>query len=283
MVLHPTLNPIFMKTKYTLLTALLISSLCANGQHPLVGTWEMISIKGTDYDGKPFFADKTRMREIKIITPTHYMLIAQDVKGDSLVFNRSHAGTVRFEGNQYIECQRIASWDSLKPVDLAFNWKVEGDKFIQSGTLTRADGKTARLEELVFQRVTPPSSYPKNPSIGTWDQLSSSFTLPDGKKGMHTRETATRFQIITPTHMMRMSHRGNKFESATAESYTMKGNRIHSMLETASFAFSRDYQAELIHRVEANKLYASGKVVFADGKTLTWDDVFEKVVADPVR
>ncbi len=272
-----------MKTKYFLFAVLLVSSLHVCGQHPLVGTWQMISIRGTGYDGKPFFADTTTLREIKIITPTHYMLIVHNIKGDSVIFNRSHAGTVRFEGNQFIECQRTASWADLKPVDLPFNWKVEGDKFIQSGTLTRADGKTARLEELIFQRVKTKHAYPNNPSNGTWDQLSSSFTLTDGKKRSHTRETATRLQIISPTHWFRINHRDNKFESAMAGTYTMEGNTVYSIMEAASFPINRNNKVELIQRVEGDKLYESGKMKYENGKNMTWDDVFEKVRADLVR
>ncbi|HEY9490134.1 MAG TPA: hypothetical protein VIQ51_17480, partial [Chryseosolibacter sp.] len=55
----------------------------ATAQHPLIGTWEMISVKGLDADGAPFFMDTTLARETKIITPTHYMLIAWDVDKDS--------------------------------------------------------------------------------------------------------------------------------------------------------------------------------------------------------
>lgn len=272
-----------MKIKHLLFAALTVSSLHIYGQHPLVGTWQMISIKGTGYDGKPFFADTTTLREIKIITPTHYMLIVHDIKGDSLLFNRSHAGTVRFEGNRYIECQRTASWADLKPVDLPFNWKVEGDKFIQSGTLTRADGKRATLEELIFQRVKTVHAYSDNPSNGTWDQLSSHYTTPDGKKESHTRETATRFQIFSPTHWFRISHRNNKFENAMAGTYTMEGNKIYPIMEVASFPINRNDKAVFIHRIEGDRLYVSGRIVYENGKSMSWEDVFEKVVSDPVR
>lgn len=272
-----------MKTKSFIVAALLLTSMQNYAQHPLVGTWEMISIKGTGYDGKAFFADTSTLREIKIITPTHYMLIVHNVKGDSLVFNRSHAGTVRLEGNQYIECQRTASWADLKPVDLPFNWKVEGDKFIQSGTLTRADGKTATLEELIFQRVKTMHSYPANPSNGTWDQLSSNYTRPDGKKESHTRETATRFQIFSPTHWFLISHRNNKFEGAMAGTYSMEGNKIYPVMEVASFPINRNNKGVWIHRIEGDKLYASGQVVYENGKTLTWDDVFQKVGVEVIK
>lgn len=272
-----------MKTKYFIAAALLLTGIQNHAQHPLVGTWEMISMKGTGYDGKAFFADTTTLREIKIITPTHYMLIVHNIKNDSLVFNRSHAGTVRFEGNQYIECQRTVSWADLKPVDLRFDWKVEGDKYIQSGTLTRADGKTATLEELIFHRVKTIHSYHDNSSNGTWDQLSSSFTFPDGTQGSHTRETATRFQIITPTHWGRISHRNNKFESAVAGTYSMEGDQINPVMEVASFPINSNLKGMWLHRVEGDKLYVSGQVVYENGKKQTWDDVFQKVGVEVIK
>ena len=268
-----------MKTKYFFLTSLLFSSIQMFAQHPLVGTWEMVSIKGTDFDGKQFSSNTSMGRETKIITPTHYMLIAHDVKGDSLVFNRSHAGTVLFDENKFIETPTVASWEDFKSVGNTFNWKVEGDKFIQSGTITRADGKTATLEELVFQRAKVKNAYPKNPSNGTWDQLSSSYTTLEGKKESHTRETATRFQITTPTHWMRISHRNNKFESAMGGTYSMKGGKQYPVLELASYPVdpTQEGKFEIAQRVEGDKLYVSGTWMSQDGKKFTWDDVFQKV------
>ncbi|MEO5599870.1 MAG: hypothetical protein ABIR06_02980 [Cyclobacteriaceae bacterium] len=272
-----------MKKKYLILTGLILSSLQVFAQHPLVGTWQMVSMKGTDFDGKKISLTTSMAREIKIITPTHYMLIAHDVKGDSLVFSRSHAGLMHFKENQFIETQKIASWDNPEPASLPFHWKVEGDKFIQSGKITRADGKTAMLEELVFERIKGKASYPGNPSNGTWDQLSSRYTLGDGKEESHTNKTATRFQIITPTHWIRINHRNNKFESAMAGTYRMEGNKVYSLLEQASYPIKEGEKFEFTQRVEGDKLYISGKAVLQDGNTLIWDDVFQKVGGDPLK
>ena len=59
---------------FVLVVAMCVT-LCA--QHPLVGTWEMVTIKGIDANGEKFSSDTSAIREIKIITPTHYMLIAE--------------------------------------------------------------------------------------------------------------------------------------------------------------------------------------------------------------
>ena len=74
---------------------------CSFGQHPLFGTWELVSIKGINAAGERFSADTSTIREVKIITPTHYMLIADDVENDSLVFNRCYFGTIRIDGDKY--------------------------------------------------------------------------------------------------------------------------------------------------------------------------------------
>src|SRR5687768_16695902 len=63
-------KPTSMKTKCLLLTALLMSSLNVFAQHPLIGTWEMVSLEFTDFDGKKISMTPATAREVKIITPT---------------------------------------------------------------------------------------------------------------------------------------------------------------------------------------------------------------------
>ena len=256
-------------------TVLYSGRVCA--QHPLVGTWEMVSVKGINAEGEKFAIDTSTVRETKIITPTHYMLIAQDVQGDSLVFNRSYAGAIRLEGNKYIEIPLQASVQIFDNVKADFTWKVEGDKFIQSGTIIRPDGKKIVLEALVFKRVKPANSYPNNLAIGTWSQLSSSYTNFDGTKGSHTSETTTRFQLITPTHWMRISHRDKKFEHATGGTYTMQGGKTLPRVDYASFPLGPLGNIELTERVTGDKLTVSGLMTSPDGKKFTWDDIFQKV------
>lgn len=164
-------------------------------QHPLLGTWEMISGKGTDADGNKFSFNTSTVRETKIITPTHYMLIAQDVKEDAIIFNRSLAGTVRIEGNKYIETPMFSSDEEHKKIKTDFTWRVEGDKFIQQGIIMLPDGKKITVDQLVFQRVKSDKSYANNPSIGVWDQLSSSYIMADGTKDAHTNATETEFEM----------------------------------------------------------------------------------------
>ena len=138
------LEPIPMKKISLLLVFFLLTCAPLFAQHPLIGTWEMVTIKGINANGEKFSSDTSAIREIKIITPTHYMLIAQDVEGDSLVFNRCYAGTVKIDGEGYIEIPIVSSVPIFDNVKTDFKWKVVGDRFIQSGTLIRPDGSQCR-------------------------------------------------------------------------------------------------------------------------------------------
>jgi hypothetical protein len=247
------------------------------GQHPLVGTWEMVHVKGIDADGERFYQDTSNAREIKIITPTHYILIAHDVEGDSLIFNRTYAGAVKVEGEKYIETPLYSSLPIFDNVTADFKWKIENERFIQSGLIVRPDGKKIILEELVFKRVKTDQDFQKNPAIGTWNQLSSSFTNTDGTTGSHTNDTHTRFQIITPTHWMRISHHGDDFEHVMGGTYTLKNGKNYSTIEFASFPLPKPLNTELKDEIKEGKLHQRGIQKLNDGKKLTWSDVFERV------
>ncbi|QMU28052.1 hypothetical protein [Adhaeribacter radiodurans] len=253
-----------MKTKLYFLVIFLICAWQSFAQNPLVGTWQM----QTDTD---------TLRSIKIITPTHWMLYTESVKEDSSKFIRSSGGTYTLNGDKYVENIQVGSWEDYGKVKTDFTYKVSGDKFYQKGTLILGDGTRIPIDE-VWQKVKSEKSFAANPSIGTWNQLSSSYTMADGTKDSHTNATATRFQVITPTHWIRISHRDKKFENAMMGTYTMQGNKMYPKFEYASFPINKIDKAEIIQRVENNKLYWEGTIKDATGKTIsTFSDVFEKV------
>lgn len=259
-----------------LLFILLLTGLHLFAQHPLVGTWEMVSIKGTNAAGEKFYNDTSTIREIKIITPTHYMLIAEDVENGSVVFNRSYAGTMRLDGNKYIEEPTLSSVPIFENVKTDYTWKVEGDKFIQSGTLIRPDGKKVVLKEMVFRKVKTAHAYPKNPTNGAWELVSTAYTNADGNKESYTNQTVTSLQLITPTHWMLISYRDKKFEHAMGGTYIKEENKYYPSLDYASFPKSLWGKIETTERLDGDKLYITGTNQFPDGKKFTWDDVFKR-------
>ncbi len=242
--------------------------------NPLVGTWEVVSMKGTGSDGSKISADGSEFKETKIITPTHYILITHRKQGDSLVFDKAIAGTVRIEGNKYIETPLYFSQEGTDKAKMDFTYKLEGDKFIQSGTITYPDGKVATLDALVFQKVEG-NNYTDNPAIGTWNQLSSRGVDESGKQlWSHTNATHIRFQIVSPTHWMRISLKDDAFENAMGGTYTMEGDTMYPNFEMAPSHSATNMT--ITQRVEGDKLYWSGIAEGADGK-IHVEDVFERV------
>lgn len=241
-------------------------------QHPLVGTWEMISVKGIDADGKPFYLDTTAVKETKIITPTHYMLIAWDVEGDSLIFNRTMAGDVRMEGQRYIETPRQASVQIFDNVQANFTWKLEDDVFTQSGTIIRPDGKTVVLEALKFRRVTNLSPQPANGVIGTWNQVISR----DGRTIPTASKADRGLLIVTPTHWMRMNHRNAKFEGAAYGIYSVKGPAVLANTKYSTYPMKTGELSELALKENGRNLEITPKRPGAKGESPLAAEVFEK-------
>ena len=117
----------------------------------------------------------------------------------------------------------------------------------------------------------------KNSLVGTWNQLSSEYTLFDGTKGSHTKETATRVDMFNATHWMRIAHRDGKFEDAMGGTYTVQNNKLKVTVLYSSNPSSVGTSFEIAYRIDGNKLYSDGTVMNSNGQTATWHDIAEKV------
>lgn len=260
-----------------ILALLIITAFAAFGQSPLVGTWEMVSIKGTDALGKKFTNDTTAIREIKVITPTHYILIAFDIEGDSLVFNRTYFGKIKVDKGRYIEQPLASSLPIFENVKTDFKWKVVGNQFVQSGSITRPDGKKVTLNELTFKRVINGPSYNDSPINGTWKLVSSDYTRADGSRHSDTDEHVTGYHVFTPTHWMYISMRDKKFEHVIGGRYTMSNNQYNLHLDYSSFPKHLWGDTRMSHQQDGNTLTIKGESVFKDGSKFTWEDVLKRV------
>jgi hypothetical protein len=266
-----------MKTQFVVLFCLLLSATLCLSQP--VGTWYLVSGKGTGADGAKFTFDESSVRETKIVTSTHFMLIRQIVKGDSVKFDWSVCGSVKMEGNNYIETIQHSSNPDFANVKTNFTYKVEGDKYTQAGTIELPGGDKIIVDELVFQRVKAVAN-PKNKSIGVWDQLSSKYKNFDGVEGSHTNATAIRFEIITPTHWMRMNRRDGKFEGADFGTYREEGKKVFRDLHISSgdTGYWKNFKFDIEQEVKGDQRFVKGIATTSDGKsTLTWSDVFQRI------
>jgi hypothetical protein len=263
-----------------ILFCLLTLCLVAAAQNPLVGTWELVSLKAVDTAKNKVVLDQSGVREMKIITPTHYMSISHRVVADTLVFDKAIAGSIKVIGPKFIETPLHASNNDDLKIKTDFNWKVQGDKLTQSGTITLVDGKKIKLEELVFQRVTSSTLYPKNTAIGTWDQLSAGFTFENGLKDYHTRQSAVRFQIMTPSHFMQFNIRDNAFETAVGGTYVIDGGATVPTFTVASFKINQEDTSKhyIDQIVDGDIMFVKGSTISGEGKeTFRWEDVYKRV------
>lgn len=269
--------PPLMRAAVLLVLLACLATIPVKAQNPLVGTWEMISARGVGANGEKFYLDSTSVKETKIITPTHYMLIAWDVEKDSLIFNRTMAGTVRIEGDKYIETPSLASVQIFDNIKVDFRWKLEGDIFKQSGTIVRPDGKTVVLEALLFRRVKDVRATPKNPAIGTWKQISGEYTASNGKTNPSFNTGDTGLLIVTPTHWMRMDHKNKKFNGALVGTYDVKGDNVVSHVSYSSYGGQTGEDAKIVQKVDGNKIHfiTSGKT--PEGEIATFRSVYERV------
>lgn len=225
---------------------------------PLVGTW----METTD-----------SLQEIKIISPTHVFFYVQNKMRDSFAY--AGAGTYTVNQNQYTEHLQHANFE-LQGGKGTFDYRVQGDTFHQKGVLVMADGTKGNVSH-TFMRVKEPKRF-EGAHVGTWNQLSSSYTSGDGSKGAHTNATHIRYQIITPTHWMRISKANNNFENAFGGTYTLEGNKMNVKIDYGSIPHIKGATVEITQRVEGNKLYWTGIGKDADGKkNIQFEDVFERV------
>jgi hypothetical protein len=253
--------------KITLTLLFFACALPLFGQNPLVGTWE----RQTD-----------SIWAMKIITPTHWIIFIEALHGDSNKFIRSHGGTYTLKDNKYIEYLDITSWDNKSDLSFTdYTYKVAGDKFYQHGTLILSDGTVTPIDE-VWQKVSTAKPNPDFPAIGSWNLLSSSYTGEDGKKETLTNVTANRFEIITPTHWMRISHRDHAFESAMGGTYTSADNKASLKVAFATFPINTIEKIEVTDKVTRDKRSSTGIITGPAGKTITaFEDVYKKATGKP--
>ena len=211
--------------------------------------------------------------EIKLISPTHVFFFVRNPAIDS--FSVAGAGTYTLSGNQYTENLQYGSFD-VKGIKATYNYSAQNNEFKQQGTLVLGDGTQYPINH-TFTRVEG-ATQNSGKQIGTWNQLSSSFLDGNGAKMSHTNATHIRYQIITPTHWMRISLANGKFENAFGGTYSMNGDKSMIKIDFASDPSLLGATAELTQKFQGKKMTVSGPVKDAQGKQINdITDVFERI------
>lgn len=226
--------------------------------NPLIGTWK---------------ETKDSLVELKVFTPTHFFFYVQNTKQDSFAY--AGAGAYTISGDKSVEHLQHSNFEP-QGGKAEFNYKVNGDTFYQKGVLVLGDGTRFSIHN-TFLRIIDGKPY-TGAHVGTWNQLSSSFTNADGTKASHTNATHIRYQIITPTNWMRISKANGKFENAFGGTYTIQGNKLIMKIDYTSVPALKGAMVDITQRIEGNRLYWKGIGKDTSGKEMIqFEDVFERV------
>lgn len=242
----------------------MVLQLFAQKKTPIHGTWEMISQTGTNVDGSPIKTDVSKIKQYKIITPTHWMYITKDIASDT-IRQGADFGEYTLSGNKYVEKLEGATTDYIV--------KVEGDKFYQRGHVILNDGRKAYLDE-VYKKV--PGVVNTNKSfIGTWNSVSSYHM--EGTNKVMGEAGLKQVQIITPTHFMNVEMKDQKLDRVMLGSYTITNNKIIPEIILATLPTDPNLKIEVTNQVQGDKLISTGSATWSNGGKSEWGTTFQKL------
>jgi len=121
---------------------------CDSGkQNRVEGAWELVTVKETSPDTTIDYS-KTGLRQIKIITKTHFAFLNQKTGDekftgegtDEQLLKRAKTfyaggGTYSLDGDSYTEHIEFFSNPNFVGMSIPFKIKIEGDRLIQTGTM----------------------------------------------------------------------------------------------------------------------------------------------------
>lgn len=112
--------------------------------HPLVGVWQ---VEEAAYGGHESDIAGRYGKVLKIITPGHFYVAY--FNPETGYFNGLGFGSWNAEEDRYTETIKAYSWDaSAVGQTVTFNWRVEGDRFFQSGKIDTDQYKDYEIKEV---------------------------------------------------------------------------------------------------------------------------------------
>ena len=255
--------------------------LLAQNQNSLIGTWKLVSQLSEDENGKPITNDASKVKEYKIITPTHFMWIAE-IKGDTSSYAGGGTYTYSPYTDKYTETVEMTSLPELKKATFDLTMKIEGNKLRQTGWAI-LNGKKYPQDE-TWERVDM-QAQKVDQAIGTWQMVSYKATGKDGKSEIVDNTKMKLMRVITPTHWMQIAEslEGGKptFAYAVGGTHTMQAGKVIVKPEIGTVSYSSKERTELTYQVEGDKIYQTGTHYEADGGKHTFSDVFQRVGTKP--
>jgi hypothetical protein len=253
-----------MKTEWISLF-LILTSTVAFAQHPLTGSWKLMSATVIGKEGTKRELNSGNTHELLIFSPTHIASISEMVDPEGKkTFNQSMLGMYQLSGNTYTVMPLMASWQINAKEKAAFSFTIAGDIYRDHGTVTNPDG-TINTVERTYQRITLPPQETGS-VVGTW-----AITGDESKeKGI---------QLITPTHMYYIGYKNDVFDYSIAGTFIRKGGKKEVAREwVSSDTINKKEKVMLKHRVVGGKLHVNGTLYSEDGtiKT-TWSETMDRI------
>jgi len=269
-----------------ILVLLIFSSFQLLAQNEHVGTWKLLSAKYSSSSGETDYLTNEKVKETKIITPTHFMWMIQLAdsldKSKKVIPNASSAGGgtyIMLADNKYIESLEYASWEDYTKDKTNFTLKIDGDIMLQTGSISYPNGSKLTLEETWRREVLPPK---EGKHVGTWHMISQKVTDPKGKRTKTDMTKLKQVKIITPTHWMfiaeSIENGKKKFRGALGGSYTLNGTKYVEAIEN-----SEDSQTDYTLKIKGNKLHMVGSLINPKGEKFIYDEIYVREENIPKR
>lgn len=219
--------------------------------------------------------DRTKVDELKIITPTHFIWMSQvpdkEKKGGK-VFGGAGGGRYTLDGIKYTESLDYASWEGYETNITDFSLRVEGDKMYQMGALSNAEGEKTIIEE-EWQRENIPAQPGKH--VGTWHLQSQTITSPNGKANKTDLSKIRQVKIISPTHWMSIAQTTEdgkmKFVKAAGGTYSLTGDKYAEKSE-----FEEAVKTDFTLRADGDNLLLTGVRTDEKGEKYGYNEVYQR-------
>jgi len=122
-----------MKNALFLATLLIAAGVCSAGDNPVVGTWKVISVSGTNTDGTTFDVqvgkDANGGRSMKIYGETHFAVVGHGADGK---FTNAAAGSYVLKGDTVTEKIENASDPDAIGKEWVHEFSISGDLWTSS-------------------------------------------------------------------------------------------------------------------------------------------------------
>lgn len=239
---------------------------------PLEGTWKLVSANW--YDNNPKY---TNSAIYKIYTGGRFAFIYFDTKTGK--FQGAGGGTYTVDNSKFSEKLEYFSWDSTAVgTSQTFDFKIEGNRFIQSGLLNSEKYKDYEIKE-VYEKVEDgiSAAKSKHPLIGVWNIESAQY----GPEKTDIQKVYGKvIKIITPGHFVTAFFNPDtkQFNGSGFGTWKVEGNNYTEKVLMFSWDDTMvNTEPKFTWEVKNNKFHQRGKIDSKEYQDYTIEEVSKRL------